>query len=287
MSDYAVEIKGLKKSFDNFTLGPIDLNIPRGTIVGYIGQNGAGKSTTIKLLLGLLRPDFGEINILGKRDAQNVMLKDRIGVVFDDLYIPQEMNLMQVEKFCSMVYSKWDKEKFYELKNEFKLSNEKCIKNYSRGMKMKLGAAIALSHNAELLILDEATSGLDPIIRDEILDILLDFMQDENHTILISSHILSDLEKVSDYIAFINDGKLLFFEGKDELKEKYAICSISNEEAEKIDSSAIVGRRVHNFGQDLLVKRDEVHEDFELQKPSIEDIMIYFVKGDKYESSNL
>ncbi len=287
MSDYAVEIKGLKKSFDNFTLGPIDLNIPRGTIVGYIGQNGAGKSTTIKLLLGLLRPDFGEINILGKRDAQNVMLKDRIGVVFDDLYIPQEMNLMQVEKFCSMVYSKWDEKRFYELKNEFKLSNEKCIKNYSRGMKMKLGAAIALSHNAELLILDEATSGLDPIIRDEILDILLDFMQDENHTILISSHILSDLEKVSDYIAFINDGKLLFFEGKDELKEKYAICSISNEEAEKIDSSAIVGRRVHNFGQDLLVKRDEVHEDFELQKPSIEDIMIYFVKGDKNESSNL
>ena len=287
MSDYAVEIKGLKKSFDNFTLGPIDLNIPRGTIVGYIGQNGAGKSTTIKLLLGLLRPDFGEINILGKRDAQNVMLKDRIGVVFDDLYIPQEMNLMQVEKFCSMVYSKWDEKRFYELKNEFKLSNEKCIKNYSRGMKMKLGAAIALSHHAELLILDEATSGLDPIIRDEILDILLDFMQDENHTILISSHILSDLEKVSDYIAFINDGKLLFFEGKDELKEKYAICSISNEEAEKIDSSAIVGRRVHNFGQDLLVKRDEVHEDFELQKPSIEDIMIYFVKGDKNESSNL
>lgn len=287
MSDYAVEIKGLKKSFDNFTLGPIDLNIPRGTIVGYIGQNGAGKSTTIKLLLGLLRPDFGEINILGKRDAQNVMLKDRIGVVFDDLYIPQEMNLMQVEKFCSMVYSKWDEKRFYELKNEFKLSNEKCIKNYSRGMKMKLGAAIALSHNAELLILDEATSGLDPIIRDEILDILLDFMQDENHTILISSHILSDLEKVSDYIAFINDGKLLFFEGKDELKEKYAICSISNEEAEKIDSSAIVGRRVHSFGQDLLVKRDEVHEDFELQKPSIEDIMIYFVKGDKNESSNL
>lgn len=287
MSDYAVEIKGLKKSFDNFTLGPIDLNIPRGTIVGYIGQNGAGKSTTIKLLLGLLRPDFGEINILGKRDAQNVMLKDRIGVVFDDLYIPQEMNLMQVEKFCSMVYSKWDEKRFYELKNEFKLTNEKCIKNYSRGMKMKLGAAIALSHNAELLILDEATSGLDPIIRDEILDILLDFMQDENHTILISSHILSDLEKVSDYIAFINDGKLLFFEGKDELKEKYAICSISNEEAEKIDSSAIIGRRVHNFGQDLLVKRDEVHEDFELQKPSIEDIMIYFVKGDKNESSNL
>ena len=287
MSDYAVEIKGLKKSFDNFTLGPIDLNIPRGTIVGYIGQNGAGKSTTIKLLLGLLRPDFGEINILGKRDAQNVMLKDRIGVVFDDLYIPQEMNLMQVEKFCSMVYSKWDEKRFYELKNVFKLSNENCIKNDSRWMKLKVGAAIALSHHAELLILDEATSGLDPIIRDEILDILLDFMQDENHTILISSHILSDLEKVSDYIAFINDGKLLFFEGKDELKEKYAICSISNEEAEKIDSSAIVGRRVHNFGQDLLVKRDEVHEDFELQKPSIEDIMIYFVKGDKNESSNL
>lgn len=287
MSDYAIEVKGLIKKFDDFVLGPIDLRIPRGTIVGYIGQNGAGKSTTLKLLLGLLRADSGEINVLGKRDPQNITVKDRIGVVFDDLYLAQEMNAIQVEKFCSMAYSKWDRQRFFELKDQFNLPDKKIIKNYSRGMKMKLGVAMALSHHAELLILDEATSGLDPIIRDEILDILLDFMQDEKHTILISSHILSDLEKVSDYIAFIDNGKLLFFEGKDELKDKYALCSLSNEEANNLDKSIVVGRRVHTFGQDLLVIRDKTPEGIDLQKPSIEDIMIYFVRGDKNESSNL
>lgn len=287
MSDYAIEIKGLTKKFDDFILGPINLCIPRGTIVGYIGQNGAGKSTTLKLLLGLLRADSGEINVLGKRDPQNITVKDRIGVVFDDLYLAQEMNAIQVEKFCSMAYSKWDRQRFFELKDQFNLPDKKIIKNYSRGMKMKLGVAMALSHHAELLILDEATSGLDPIIRDEILDILLDFMQDEKHTILISSHILSDLEKVSDYIAFIDNGKLLFFEGKDELKDKYALCSLSNEEANNLDKSIVVGRRVHTFGQDLLVIRDKTPEGIDLQKPSIEDIMIYFVRGDKNESSNL
>ena len=148
-------------------------------------------------------------------------------------------------------------------------------------MKMKLSMAIALSHNAELLILDEATSGLDPIVREEILDLLLDFMQDENHTILISSHILSDLEKVADYISFINFGKILFFETKDDLKENYGICTLSNEEVNNIDEAAIVGRRVHSFGQELLVKRNLVPDGIKLQKPSIEDIMIYFVKGER------
>lgn len=287
MNDYAIEVSGLTKSFDDFSLGPIDLKIPKGTIVGYIGQNGAGKSTTIKLLLGLLRADSGEINILGKRNLQNIMVKDKIGVVFDDLYIPQEMNAIQVEKFCSMAYSKWDRQRFFELKDQFNLPDKKIIKNYSRGMKMKLGVAMALSHHAELLILDEATSGLDPIIRDEILDILLDFMQDEKHTILISSHILSDLEKVSDYIAFIDNGKLLFFEGKDELKDKYALCSLSNEEANNLDESIVVGRRIHTFGQDLLIKKNQAPKGIELQKPSIEDIMIYFVRGGKNEGSNI
>lgn len=287
MSDYAIKIKGLTKTFDDFKLGPIDLCIPKGTIVGYIGQNGAGKSTTIKLLLGLLRADSGEINILGKNSTRDVEIKDKIGVVFDDLYLPQELNAIQAEKFCSKVYKSWDRKRFFELKNEFNLPDKKLIKNYSRGMKMKLGVAMALSHHAELLILDEATSGLDPIIRDEILDILLDFMQDEDHTILISSHILSDLEKVSDYIAFIDNGKLLFFEGKDELKDKYALCSLSNEEANNLDRPIVVGRRVHTFGQDLLIIKDQAPKGIDLQKPSIEDIMIYFVRGDKNESSNL
>lgn len=189
------------------------------------------------------------------------------------------MTLIDVEKFCSRVYSKWDKNQFYGYIGKFNLPHKKMIKNYSRGMKMKLSMAVALSHNAELLILDEATSGLDPIVREEILDLLLDFMQDETHTILISSHILSDLEKVADYIAFIHDGKILFTETKDELKENYGICTLSNEEINNIDEEAIVGRRIHSFGQDLLVRKSLVPDSINLQKPTIEDIMIYYVKG--------
>ena len=281
MSKYAIEIKDLVKQFDNFKLGPINLTIPKGTIVGYIGQNGAGKSTTIKLLLGLLNKDSGEIKILDEINPSSVGLKDKLGIVFDDLLVPEEMTLIDVEKFCSRVYSKWNKNSFYKFKEKFNLPEKKIIKNYSRGMKMKLSMAVALSHNAELLILDEATSGLDPIVREEILDLLLDFMQDENHTILISSHILSDLEKVADYIAFINDGKILFMETKDELKENYGICTLSNEEVTSIDEEAIVGRRVHSFGQELLVKKNLIPNGIIFQKPSIEDIMIYFVKGVK------
>ena len=281
MSDYAIEIKNLVKKFDSFTLGPIDLSIPKGTIVGYIGQNGAGKSTTIKLLLGLLKKDSGEIKILDYDNPNSLELKDKIGVVFDDLLVPEEMTLVDLEKFCSRVYSKWDREFFYQLKKKFKLSEKQAIQSYSRGMRMKLSMAVALSHKAEILILDEATSGLDPIVRDEILDFLLDFIQDENHTILISSHILSDLEKVADYIAFINDGKVLFVESKDELKENYAICTLSNEEVKNLDEEAIIGRRIHAFGQEMLVKRNFIPDGIRLQKPSIEDIMIYFLKGDK------
>lgn len=279
MSKYAIEIKDLVKTFDNFKLGPVNLTIPKGTIVGFIGQNGAGKSTTIKLLLGLLRKDSGDMRLLDEENPNSVELKDKLGVVFDDLLVPEEMTLIDVEKFCSRVYSKWDKNQFYGFIEKFNLPYKKMIKNYSRGMKMKLSMATALSHNAELLILDEATSGLDPIVREEILDLLLDFMQDENHTILISSHILSDLEKVADYIAFIHDGKILFMEIKDELKENYGICTLSNEEVTNIDREAIVGRRIHSFGQELLVKKSLVPDGIKLQKPSIEDIMIYFVKG--------
>ncbi len=281
MNNYAIEIEGLVKNFDGFTLGPLELRIPKGTIVGYIGQNGAGKSTTIKLLLGLLSKDSGKIKILGVDNPSSIELKDKLGVVFDDLLVPEEMTLVDVEKFCSRVYSKWDKYAFCKFKEKFNLSEKQIIKNYSRGMRMKLSMAIALSHNAELLILDEATSGLDPIVREEILDLLLDFMQDENHTILISSHILSDLEKVADYIAFIHNGKVLFIETKDELKENYGICTLSSEEVKNIDEAAIIGRRVHSFGQELLVRRNLVPDGITLQKPSIEDIMIYFVKGER------
>ena len=281
MAEYSVALKGLVKEFKDFKLGPLDLKIPKGTIVGYIGENGAGKSTTIKLLLGLIRPDQGEITILGQRDPKNTALKDRMGVVFDDLFLPEDTNLKDLENFCSGIYSHWQKQTFYYYVEKFHLLKDQPINNYSRGMKMKLSMAVALSHQAELLLLDEATSGLDPVAREEILDLLMDFMQDEDHTVLISSHILSDLDKIADYIAFIHQGKLLFMETKDVLKEEYRICSLSKEDAEKLDPKAIIGRKVHAFGQELLVRKNLVPKNLKLEKPSIEDIMVYFVKGEE------
>lgn len=190
------------------------------------------------------------------------------------------MTLLDVERLCSKVYSKWDEEAFKSYMKDFNLKDKQKIKSYSRGMKMKLSMAITLSHKAELLILDEATSGLDPIVRDEILDLLHDFMRDENHTILISSHILSDLEKIADYIAFIHGGKILFMDAKDILEEDYGVCSLTSEETNNLDPDAIVGRRVHAFGEELLVKSKMVPKGINIQKPSIEDIMIYYVKGE-------
>jgi len=281
MSEYAVEIREVEKRFNQFTLGALNFCIPKGAIVGYIGQNGAGKSTTIKLILGLLKPDNGSIKVLGVENVNKSRVKDKIGVVFDDLFLPEEIRIKDVERLGENIYSKWDSKSFEMYRQRFNLPEAQLIKNYSRGMKMKLSMAIALSHNAELLILDEATSGLDPIVREEILDILLEFMQLENHTILISSHILSDLEKVADYIAFIDNGKLLFMEEKDELKENYGIIAISDEQLCKIDKKAIVGMRSHAFGKELLVKRNLIPESLKFTKPSIEDIMVHYLKGEK------
>lgn len=279
MSRNAIELKGVTKKFSDFTLGPIDLEIPTGSIVGYIGQNGAGKSTTLKLILGLLTADAGEITVLGEKNPKDAYVKDRLGVVFDDLHVPEEMTVTDIEAFCRRVYMAWDRDEFMNHIARFALPKKKAVKDFSRGMRMKLSLAIALSHGAELLLLDEATSGLDPIIRDEILDELMDFMQDEMHTILMSSHITSDLEKVADYIAFIDHGKLLFFSPKDELVETYGLVSLSNEEMEALDPRAVVGMRTHAFGKEALVVRNLVPSDLRVEKPSIEDIMIYLSKG--------
>ncbi len=279
MNKYAIKIKGLEKHFDRFTLGPIDLSVPTGCMVGYIGENGSGKSTTIKLILGLLHKDNGIIKIFGQ-DIQPELM-NRIGVVFDELHLPFEMKVNEAGKFCQMSYDTWQAGVFSSHLKNFNLPLEQKIKNLSRGMKMKLSLAIALSHQAELLILDEATSGLDPVVRDEILDILLDFLQDEHHTVFISSHILSDLEKVADYIAFLHEGKLLFMEQKDELLDSYALLTADDDTAASLDQEAIVGRRKYAFGQDLLVKRNRMPEGIKLTKPTIEDIMVYIIKGEE------
>ena len=279
----AVELKGLKKRLGNFELGPMDLTIPQGSIVGYIGENGAGKSTTIKLILNLMKPDEGEIRILGSpiHNFTPEQKKD-IAYVFDDLYLPGDMNLKNVLNFHRKFYGKaWQDKTFSELNTRFQLPSDKSIKHFSRGMKMQLGMALALSHGAKLLLLDEATSGLDPVIRDDVLDLLLEYIQEETHTVLVSSHILSDLEKVADYIAFIHQGKLLFMETKDDLVNQYGIASLTREQVQEIDPRAIVGKRTHQFGVEAMLKRDLVPDSIELEKVSVEDIMVFMIKGDR------
>ncbi|KAA9295937.1 MULTISPECIES: ABC transporter ATP-binding protein [Aerococcus] len=287
MTVNAIEIRHFVKTYPNFKLGPINLNIPRGYIVGYIGENGSGKSTTIKAILGLINSDEGDISIFGKTNPKRSNLMDRIGVVFDDIHLPEELKIREVATFCKMVFNTWEADSFNRYLSLFELPLNQDIRSLSRGMKMKLSIAIALSHQAELLILDEPTSGLDPVVRNEILDILLDFVQNENHTVLISSHILSDLEKAADYITFLHDGKIYFMEEKDRLIESYALCSVDEDTAKSIDPAAIIGRRKHSFGQELLVKRNLMPSGIPLTKPSIEDIMVYTIKEDHNESANL
>lgn len=284
--DDILKIKGLKKSLNDFYLGPLDLNIKRGSIVGYIGENGAGKSTTIKLILGDMKKDSGEIYIFGKKiEDLTEDEKKKIAFVFEDFFFPQELNIKEVEKFHSMYYGNfWEKETFDRLLKRFNLPEKKKISTFSRGMKMKLSLILALSHKAELLILDEATSGLDPVARDDILDILLEFIQDENKSIMISSHILSDLEKIADEIAFLHRGKLIFVENKDKLKEDYGLVSLSKEEFESLDKNSIIAVRDHKFGKECLVKKELIPQNLEVENVSIEEIMVYMIK-EKYNES--
>lgn len=282
----AIKISKLTKDFGNFKLGPLDFKVKKGAITGFIGENGAGKSTTVKLILGVLGGDRGTIEIFDK-DIKGLSMDERykIGFVFDDLFLPDSMKVFEIEKMHSLLYKGyWEEGRFYEFVENFSLPTDIPISAFSRGMKMKLGLALAMSHRAEILILDEPTSGLDPVVRDDFLDILLDFIQDESHTVLISSHILSDLEKIADYIAFIHKGELIFNEEKDGLSEKYGLVSLGNEEYESLDKTALVGVRKHQFGRQCLVKRDKIPSGIDIEKPSIEDIMVYMVK-EAYDES--
>ncbi len=283
MINNAIKMTDVKKTFGNFTLGPINLSVPRGSIVGYIGENGAGKSTTIKLLLDLIEADSGKIEIFDKDiHSFTTEMKKDIAFVFDNLYLPKEMTLETVRNFHKKLYNKaWDDASFSRLLNHFKLPENKTIKYFSRGMKMQLGIALALSHNAKLLLLDEPTSGLDPVIRDDVLDLLLEYIQNEENTVLVSSHILSDLEKIADYIAFIHEGRLLFMDTKDGLIDKYGKASIRKEQLESIDRKAIVGKRTHKFGVEVLLVRELAPKNMELEKPSIEDIMVNMIRRNR------
>lgn len=275
----AFKITNLSKNYKDFKLDNINIELPKGCIMGFIGENGAGKSTTIKLILDLIHKDSGNITILGKDNKKELnLIKENIGVVMDECFFPENINASNINLIMKNIYKTWDEKKFYNMLSSFSLPEKKIIKEYSKGMKMKLSIAVALSHDSKLLILDEATSGLDPIVRDEILDVFLEFIQNEEHSIFISSHIISDLEKICDYITFIHKGKILFSEPKDRLVEDYGILKCSSEDFKCIDKSFVKGLRKSSFGIEALVLKNKIKGSYIIDKASIEDIMLFYVK---------
>lgn len=278
----ALEIRNLKKSYPGFTLDNLNLTLPSGCIMGLIGENGAGKSTTIKLILDMIHKDSGSITILGKDNGDNIELtKEDIGVVMDEVGIPECLTIKQVGKIMKKTFHNWNNSEYTCLVEKLELPNQKQFREFSRGMKMKLGIAIALSHGAKLLILDEATSGLDPLIRDEVVEMLSDFTRDENHSILISSHIVSDLEKLCDYIAFIHKGKLLLCEEKDELLSEYGLIHCTAEDLQKIPPEAIKHKKENPYGVEVMVQRSAMPSGINISPISIEELFVFMVKEAK------
>lgn len=279
----ALEVKNVCKSYDGFELRDVNLTLPEGCILGLIGENGAGKSTLIRILMGITKSDSGEVRMLGKNISTDLeSIKEDVGFVPDNVGLPGFMNMEQIGRFMAGNYKNWDNERYSELLHKFKLNNDRKFKDFSKGMRMKAGLAVAMSHGAKLLILDEATSGLDPVIRDEILDIFIEFTREPDHSILISSHIVSDLEKLCDYIAFLHEGKIMLFEEKDSLREEYALIKCGAEELDDIPENDIIGRKVNPYGAEAIIKRDAVKAGMNVSGVDIEQLFIFMVKeGEK------
>lgn len=275
----AIDINGLTKSYTDFRLDGLTLSLPTGCILGLIGENGAGKTTTLKLLLGMIRSDGGSARVLGADIGGDMSAaKEDIGVVLDEPGFPDCLTPRKVERVMASLYKNWCGEDYFSLLKRLSLPEDKPYGDFSRGMRMKLGIAVALSHKPKLLILDEPTSGLDPVVRDEVVDLFLDFTRDAGHSILISSHIVSDLEKLCDYIAFLHKGKLMLFEEKDELLNEYSLLQCTSEELRAIDQSAVIGRRESRYGCSVIVRRDAVPRGMDPKPISIEELFIFMIK---------
>lgn len=278
----AIEIHDLYKDYGDFQLDHINLTLPEGCVMGFIGENGAGKSTTIHILLDLIRADSGEVLLYGKPHTSVFpVLKEEIGVVLDEACFPEMMNLMDINSVMQSAFRNWSEDTFFGYVKRFRLPEKKKVKDYSRGMKMKLSIAVALSHGARLLILDEATSGLDPVVRDELLDLFFEFVQDERHTIFISSHITSDLEKICDYVTFLHRGHVLLSEEKDVLLERLGILKCTREQLRELDEAAVLGVRESSFGVEALVERENVPAGLLIEHASLDDILVFLIKGEK------
>ena len=283
MESNAIEIRGLCKRYKGFSLDDLNLDLPYGCVLGLVGENGAGKSTTIRLIMDALERDGGTVSVLGadNQSKEFLDLKEDIGVVLDETFVPEVINAKQLGKIMAGTYQNWDQSVYDGWIRRFDLPPDKKFKDYSRGMTMKLGIAAALSHRPRLLLLDEATGGLDPMVREELLEVFADFAAEEGHAVLLSSHIVSDLERICDYIAFLHKGRLVLCEEKDLLLDKYGILKCSKEQLANIPQEAIHGRRVGTYGVEALVEREFMPRDAVVDRASLEDIILYMVKGEQ------
>lgn len=280
-----LEVEDLTKQYAGFKLDHVSFSVPKGTIMGLIGENGAGKTTTISAILDLIRKDEGTARFWGQELSSSRQFREDIGVVFDGINFYETLTPAKVGKISGAAYRQWDNSLYRNYLDRFQLPADREIKSMSKGMKMKLCIAIALSHRPKLLILDEATGGLDPVMRDDILDVFLDFVQDEEHSILMSSHITSDLEKVADYITFIHQGKVLFCKTKDELRYRYGIIRCGAAVFDRIDREEILALRKEDYQWNVLVadreKARRKYKDAVVDDATIDDIMLLYVKGEQ------
>ncbi len=277
----AITFEHVTKHYPGFSLQDITFSLPQGSILGLVGENGAGKSTLIRLLMNAAKRDGGTIQVLNTdcQSPQFAAVKEETGIVLDEAYFPVVLSAKQVGKIMSLTYRNWDQPLFDQYLKRFDLPSNKLFKDYSRGMRMKLAIAVALSHHPKLLVLDEATSGLDPMVRDEILDIFNDFTREEDHSILLSSHIVSDLEKICDYIAFLHKGKLVLFEEKDRLLEEYTILHLTIQQLAALPPAAIIRRRSGKYGEEVLVRKSQLPADLRPEHTQLEDIILFLAKG--------
>lgn len=288
MNEYenAIEISGVTKRYEGFTLDNLRFNVPKGSIMGFIGQNGAGKTTTIRSLLNITNIDDGEIRLMGLDHIKDELeIKKRIAVVFDELPFHDVFNAADMARIFEGLYPEWDNAVYSAYLERFKLPLKKKIGEYSKGMKMKLQIACALSHNAELLVMDEATTGLDPVVRDEILHIFMEYLQNGERSILMSSHITGDLEKIADSVTFIDKGKILLSGYKDVILETHGILKCSKDEISNIDKSDIVSIRLNEFGAEIMLSdRENARYKYDgavIDPASLDDIMLYYVHKDE------
>ncbi|MCQ5130777.1 ABC transporter ATP-binding protein [Butyricicoccus faecihominis] len=279
----ALEITGLCKQYAGFALQDVGFTLPRGSVMGFIGENGAGKTTTIKAILNLIRPDSGDIRVLGLDNRKDERaFKERIGVVLEDGSFLNTLNACHVDTLLGKAYQNWHSDQFFGFMKRFHIDEKKPIKDYSKGMRMKVAIASALSHDAELLIMDEPTSGLDPIVRDEVLDVFYDFMQDERHAILLSSHITSDLDKIADFITFIHNGQIALSEPRDELLDTYGVLRCTADQMAALSPEAVRAKRAGAFGCEALVRRGQVPANWPVETVNIEQIMLFLTRGETF-----